>query len=442
MTRFPPGPHHAFPGTRFLRFRKNPLAFLEGAAREFGDIAHWRIGWENIFLVNRPDLIRDVLVTHCNKFISGFERAKKLLGEGLITTDGRLHQQQRRLIQPAFHAERIAKFAETITRQAERARSHWRNGTTLNVAHEMMRLTLLVVGETLFGANLESDASDIRNALAATMGSPPNMLMPFGQLVERLPLPAVRRMKVGRAKLDEIVYRLIHERQGCEEERGDLLSMLLLTQDKKDGDAGMTDEQVRDQIVTILIAGHDTTSAALTWTWYLLSEHPEVEARLHEELDRVLGNRLPTSTDTQALPFTENVIRESLRLYPPVWMIWRRAVEDYELDSYVAPARSVVVMSQHVMHRDARYFSEPLRFDPERWTRKFKTELPKYAYFPFGAGPRQCIGDGFAWMEAILLIATLAQQWKFRLVPGHPVVPQPLLTQRPRHGLSMTAFRR
>jgi cytochrome P450 len=267
------------------------------------------------------------------------------------------------------------------------------------------------------------------------------MLMPFGQLVEKLPLPAVRRMKTGRAKLDEIVYRLINDRRGCEEKRGDLLSMLL-THDKEEGDAGMTDQQVRDQMVTILIAGHDTTAAALTWTWYLLSEHPEVEARLHEELDDVLGNRLPTFADTQALPFTENVIRESLRIYPPVWMMWRRAVEDYEVDGYIAPARSIVVMSQHVMHRDARYFPEPLRFDPERWTREFKAALPKYTYFPFGGGPRQCIGESFAWMEAILLIATLAQQWKFRLVPGQPVIPQTLLTQRPRHGLSMTAFRR
>jgi cytochrome P450 len=441
MTHFPPGPKSRYPGRVFLQFRKNPLAFLESAAREFGDIVHWRIGRQHTFFINHPDLIRDVLVTHCHKFLSGFDRAKKLLGEGLITSDGRLHQQQRRLIQPAFHRERIAKFAETITKQAERARSHWSNGTTLNVAHEMMRLTLLVVGETLFGANLESDASDIRHALAATIGSPPNMLMPFGQLVEKLPLPAVRRMKTGRAKLDEIVYRLIKDRRGCEEKRGDLLSMLL-THDKEEGDAGMTDQQVRDQMVTILIAGHDTTAAALTWTWYLLSEHPEVEARLHEELDDVLGNRLPTFADTQALPFTENVIRESLRIYPPVWMMWRRAVEDYEVDGYIAPARSIVVMSQHVMHRDARYFPEPLRFDPERWTGEFKAALPKYTYFPFGGGPRQCIGESFAWMEAILLIATLAQQWKFRLVPGQPVIPQTLLTQRPRHGLSMTAFRR
>jgi cytochrome P450 len=442
MTRFPPGPRHALPGGVFLKFRRDPLAFLESVAREFGDIAHWRLGCENVFLINRPDLIRDVLVTHGNKFISGFERAKKLVGDGVLTSEGEIHRRQRRVMQPAFHHERIATFAETITRQAERTRSHWRNGTTLKMANEMMRLTLTAVSETLFGANLESDASDIRTALAATIGSPPNMLMTFGQLVEKLPLPAVRRMKAGRAKLDEIVYRLINERRRCEEEHGDLLSMLLLARDKENGDAGMTDKQVRDEMMTILIAGHDTTAAALTWTWYLLSEHPEVEARLHEELDRVLVNRLPTFTDTQSLPFTENVLRESLRLYPPVWMIWRRAMEDYELAGYVAPVRSIVVMSQHVMHRNARYFPEPLRFDPERWTPEFKEALPKYAYFPFGGGLRQCIGDGFAWMEAILLIATLAQQWKFRLVPGHPVVPQPLLTQRPRNGLSMTAFRR
>jgi cytochrome P450 len=204
----------------------------------------------------------------------------------------------------------------------------------------------------------------------------------------------------------------------------------------------MKEEQVRDEAMTIALAGQLTTANALSWTWYLLSEHQEVERRLHEELDQVLGGRLPALPDIQALPYTEKVIRESLRLYPPAWMTARRAINHYEVAGYIVPARSIVMMSQYVVHRDARYFPEPLRFDPERWTQEFKAALPKYAYFPFGGGPRGCIGEGFAWMEMILVLATLAARWKLRLVRGHRVVPQPLIALRPKHGLSMTALRR
>ena len=210
-------------------------------------------------------------------------------------------------------------------------------------------------------------------------------------------------------------------------EHDDLLQMLLIAQDEEDSTARMTDEQVRDEAMTIALAGQLTTANALSWTWYLLSKHPEVETRLHKELDQVLGGRLPALADIQALPYTEKIIRESLRLYPPAWMTARRAIDDYEVGGYMTPARSIVTVSQYVMHRDARYFPEPLLFDPDRWTPEFKAALPKYAYFPFGGGPRGCIGEGFAWMEMILVVATLAQQWKLRLVPGQRVVPQPLI---------------
>ena len=218
--------------------------------------------------------------------------------------------------------------------------------------------------------------------------------------------------------------------------------MLLLAQDEENIDVRMTDEQVRDEAMTIVLAGQLTTANALSWTWYLLSKNPEVETRLHEELDQVLGGRLPALADIQALSYVEKVIRESLRLYPPAWMTARRALDNYQMGDYVAPARSIVMMSQYVMQRDARYFREPLRFDPERWTPEFKVALPKYAYFPFGGGPRGCIGEGFAWMEMILVVATLAQPWKLRLRPGHPVAPQPLIALRPKYGLSMTTLRR
>ena len=443
MTRFPPGPKRGFPGSTFLRFRKNPLTYFEHMAREFGDISYLRLGRKNIFLLNHPDLIRDVLVTHHENFTKGraFARTRKLLGEGLFFSEGDFHLRQRRMIKPAFDHRRIKGFAEAMTRQAERTRDRWHDGATLDVSHEMLRLTLAIVGEALFGADLESDASEIVTVLSETMKSLSTTL-PFAGVLEKLPLPAVRKTKACRAKLDAIVYRLINERRGSAQEHDDLLQMLLNAQDEENSNIRMTDEQVRDEVMTILLAGQVTTANSLSWTWYLLSEHQEVEARLHEELDTVIGDRLPTHTDIQALPYTEKIIRESLRLYSPGWMMGRRVLNDYQVRSYVAPADSVLVVSPYLMHRDARYFPEPLRFDPERWTPEFKATLPKYAYFPFGGGPRGCIGEGFAWMEMILIVATLAQQWKLRLAPGRPVVPQPLITLQPKHGLHMTALQR
>jgi Cytochrome P450 len=445
MSRFPPGPKSIFPGSILFHFRKSPLAFLERMAREFGDVSYMKLNRENIFLVNHPDFIRDVLVTNHRNFTKGraFARTRMLLGEGLLTSEGDFHRRQRRMMQPAFHTQRIATFAAAMTKQAERMRRRWHDGARLEIVHEMMRLTLAVVADTLFGADLESEASEVGTALSATMESlSAMMLLPFVGVLEKLPLPAVRRMKACRSKLDKIVYRLINERRASGKQHGDLLSMLLLAQDEENTDVRMTNEQVRDEAMTIVLAGQLTTANALSWTWYLLSKHQEVENRLHEEVDRVLDGRLPALADIQALSYAEKVIRESLRLYPPAWMTARRALENYQVGGYVAPARSIVMMSQYVMHRDARYFAEPLLFDPERWTPEFKAVLPKYAYFPFGGGPRGCIGEGFAWMEMILIVATLAQQWKLRLGPGHPVVPQPLITLRPKHGLHMIALQR
>jgi cytochrome P450 len=446
MTRFPPGPKRTYPGSIFFRFRKNPLTYFESMAREFGDICYFRLGRENIFLLNHPDLIRDVLVTHHNNFTKGraFARTRKLLGEGLLFSEGDFHLRQRRMIKPAFHHQRIAAFAEGMTRHAERLRSRWPDGATLDVSHEMLRLTLAIVGEALFGADLESGASELVTVLSETMKSL-SIKLPFAGVLEKLPLPAVRKIKACREKLDEIVYGLINKRRASGDKDDDLLSMLLLAQDEESSNVRMTDEQVRDEVMTILLAGQLTTANSLSWTWYLLSKHLEVETRLHEELDYVLCGRLPTHVNIQALPYTEKVIRESLRLYSPGWMMGRRALKDYQVRSYVAPAGSVLVVSPYLMHRDARYFPEPLRFDPERWTPEFRSALPKYAYFPFGGGPRGCIGEGFAWMEMILIVATLAQQWKLRLHPGHPVVPQPLVTLQPKHGkhgLRMTTLRR
>jgi cytochrome P450 len=350
------------------------------------------------------------------------------------------------MIQPSFHRERILGFAEVMTKHADRMRRRWQNGARLDVSHKMRRLTLAVVAEALFGADLQPEASGVGVAITSAMKTLSAVMPAFlAMVLEKLPLPGLRKMKACREKLDQIVYRLIADRRRSTQEHDDLLQMLLEAQDEEDSRARMTDKQVRDEVMTMLLAGQLATANALTWTWYLLAKHPEVEARLHEELDHAISGRLPRFTDIQALPYTEKVIRESLRLYPPGWMTTRRALRDYQLGSYVAPARSILMMSQYVIQCDARYFPDPLRFNPERWTPEFKATLPKYAYFPFAGGPRGCIGEGFAWTEMTLVIATLAQKWKLQLVPGFRVVPQPLLTLRPKHGkhgLSMLALHR
>jgi len=424
----------------------NPLPFFTGLARTYGDIAAFRMGGENVFLVNDPQLVKDILVTHNRNFTKsrGLERTKRLLGNGLLTSEGAFHLRQRRLMQPAFHRERIAGYGRTMVEYADRLRSGWQDGATVDIAREMMRVTLSIAGKTLFDVDVESHAAAIGEALTATMESFWTMMLPFANVIEWMPIPTMRRSRLARQRLDAIIYGMIAERRATGRDHGDLLSMLLNAQDEEAGDpasAVMTDVQVRDEAMTIFLAGHETTANALTWTWYLVSQSPEVEWKLHDEIDRVLHGTLPTVADISSLPFVEKVVTESMRLYPPAWIIGRRAIEDYPIAGYVAPARAILVTSPWVMHRDARYFPNPERFDPDRWTPEFKASLPRFAYFPFGGGPRQCIGESFAWMELVLLVATIAQRWTLRLVPGHPVEPLPLVTLRTKHGMKMTLSR-
>jgi cytochrome P450 len=266
-------------------------------------------------------------------------------------------------------------------------------------------------------------------------------MLPFADAIERLPVPKLRRARMSRVRLDQIIYRMIADRRASGRDHGDLLSMLLKAQDEDDGGV-MTDEQVRDEAMTIFLAGHETTANALTWLWYLVGGAPEVEAKLHAEVDGVLQGRLPGFTDVGTLPYIERVVTEAMRLYPPAWIIGRRALVDYPIGGYLVPARSIIIVSPYVIQRDRRYYADPGRFDPDRWTPEFRASLPKFAYFPFGGGPRQCIGESFAWMELILVVATIAQRWKLRLVPGHPVATQPLVTLRTKHGMRMTVEKR
>ena len=454
----PPGPKNANPLLGSLsRFKKDPPAFLMATAREFGDLAYMRLGNQHAYLVSHPDAIRGILVTNQSNFAKSrmLERSKVLLGEGLLTSEGEMHTRQRRMVQPAFHRERLMRYAGDMVECAARAREQWRPGVETDIANEMLRLTLAIVGRTLFSKDITSEADEIGAAMTDILSLFDTMMIPFFHLVQKLPIPPVRRFHRARERLDKIVYGLISERRASGKDAGDLLSMLLLAQEEDQpppdpspnsaGTAGavrMTDKQVRDEALTLLVAGHETTANALAWTWYLLSQNPQAEAKLHDELERVLGGGLPTFEDVARLPYTLGVFSESLRLYPPAWAIGRRALADYEIDGYRILANSILLTSPWVVHRDPRWFPEPERFDPERWNPELADARPKFSYFPFGGGARVCIGERFAWAEGVLVIAAIAQRWKMRLVPGHPVSTRAVMTLRVRDGMKMTLERR
>jgi cytochrome P450 len=440
-----PGPRTLWPVGQVVQFRRDPLTLLARVAREYGDVARFNAATQTVYVLNHPDYIRDLLVTHHARFKKGraLQRAKRLLGEGLLTSEADFWRRQRRLAQPAFHKQRINSYAETMVAYAEKTSARWRDGETLDVSAEMMRLTLAVVGKTLFDADVESDADEVGAALTEVMNLFGYLMLPFSELLEKLPLPPRRRFERARARLDRVIYRIIEERRREGRDRGDLLSTLLHAVDEEGDRTGMTDEQLRDEAMTIFLAGHETTANALAWTWYLLSQNPEAEAKLHVELDGVLQGRPPTVEDYARLRFTEMVVAESMRLYPPAWAVGRLALEDHEVGGYLIPRGSLVLVSQYVMHRDPRYWPEPERFDPERFTPEAKAARPQFAYFPFGGGPRRCIGEGFAWMEAVLILAALARRWRLRLPPGAVVPTEPRITLRPgKGGIPMKAVNR
>jgi cytochrome P450 len=436
----PPGPKNRPLVGQLPVFRRDAPGFLLKTARQFGDVAYYRLGPRHIYLLNHPDYIKDVLVTRQHDFMKShmLQRAKILLGEGLLTSEPPLHTRQRRLAQPAFHRQRLASYGQTMAEYAGRARERWHDGETLDIDQEMMRLTLAIVAKTLFNADVEAETPEIGQALTDVLHLFRMVLLPFSELLEKLPVPSTRKFQRARARLDQTIYRIIAERRASGEDKGDLLSMLLLAQDEA-GTGGMSDEQVRDEALTIFLAGHETTAVALTWTWYLLSQNPDAEARLHREVDEVLGGRLPGVDDLPSLRYAEMVFSEAIRLYPPAWAIGRMTLKPYEAGGYEIPPGSVVMMSPFITHRDPRWFPDPERFDPERWNPEEKSKRPKFAYFPFGGGSRVCIGENFAWMEGVLLLAAIAQRWRFELLPGHPVGYRALITLRTRHGMKMVA---
>ena len=413
-------------------------------AREHGDVSHFGVGPRHVYLLIHPEHVRDVLVTHARRFEKGpaMRLAARLLGNGLLTSEGDFHLRQRRLIQPAFVKSALGHHGETMVRHAERLALDWRDGDVRDVAADMSRLTLGIAAETLFGADVDSEAREIREALGDILGMFDLGLLPLVSILEKIRLPILRRFERPKARLDATVLRLIANRRAAGGDRHDFLSLLLAARDQEGDGKGMTNEQVRDEAITIFLAGHETTANALAWTWHLLGDHPEAEARLHAELDATLGSRLPDVEDLPRLAFTESVVSESMRLRPPAWAMGRRAIELHQAGPWPIPAGSVVLVSQWVTQRDPRWWRDPLRFDPDRFLPEPSAARPRFAYFPFGGGPRQCIGEGFAWMEAVLCLATLARRWRLRGVPGHPVALHPSITLRPRHGLRMVLSRR
>ncbi len=436
--RYPPGLQLNLPFYLLRRFFKpgNPIALFEHLAETYGRMAHYRLGLSHIVFVNQLDFIQEILINQPQNFIKERtqRRMKILLGEGLITSDGEIHRRQRRIAAPAFHRQRIQAYGAIMVDRAAHLRGQWHPHQPIDIASQMMQLALQVVARTLFNTDVTDDVLQINEQVNVIMELYNYLIaLPRAEAYLNWPLPGLIRFRRARARLDEIVQRMIAGHRADGVDRGDLLSMLLASRDEESDHSGMTDEQLRDEVLTIFLAGYETVANALTWTWYLLSQNPEAEARLHAEIDAVLGGRLPTLEDLPRLRYTEMVFAESMRLYPPAWAMGRQSVADVELGPYRFPSGTYFFFSQYIIQRSADYFPDPLRFDPDRFLPENKAGRPRFAYFPFGAGGRQCIGEAFAWMEGVLMLATIAQKWGLRFVPGQIVDVQPKITLRPKY---------
>ena len=435
--KFPPGPRSGLRRWSSGPLGNDPLAYFTELTQRYGDVAGLRLLSFRTIYINHPDLIEDVLVNHARRYTKGrvLRANRRVFGEGLLTSEGDFWLRQRRLAQPAFHRARIAAYAGTMVEYTERLLQDWRHGEERDAHQEMMRLTLQIVGKTLFDADVERDAQDVGKSL--------ELLLEIGAdfrraifVPEWLPTPSNLRVRRAVRQIENILYRIIAERRASGHDSGDLLSMLLAAQDE-DG-SRMTDKQLRDETITLFLAGHETTANTMAWTWWLLAQNPAVEAKLHAELDAVLAGRAPSLEDLPKLTYAGHVITESMRLYPPAWGMARLAIEEHEIAGYPVKKGMGVAFSQWVVHRDPRWYESPAEFRPERWQGDLLKRLPRFAYFPFGGGPRQCIGNSFALMEATLILATVAQKFRLKLVPGHAVVPLASITLRPRYGIRVT----
>ncbi|MBX5468000.1 MAG: cytochrome P450 [Firmicutes bacterium] len=425
------------PGFRtFWALRRDPLAFFTDVARKT-DLADIQVGPRRFLLVSHPEDIAAILITQHKKFIKGrgLQFTRPVLGNGLLTSEGEFWQRQRRLAQPAFHRDRLASYARDMVRVGEALAEEWRAGGVRDVARDTTRLALAIAGKTLFNVEVGPLADQVHADLGTLMRYTNRRIRAFVPLPTWLPTPASRRFRHALSRLDAVIYDIIRQREATGKTAGDVLDRLMAATDEAGGH--MSHAQLRDEVMTLFLAGHETTANGLAWTFYLIAQHPEVQERLHQEWEEVLHGRSPDPGTVERLPYTQAVIQEGLRLYPPAWMMARQAVAPFTLRGYEFPAGTQVVMSQWVMHRHPRYHPEPERFWPDRWLDRSYPPGPGLTYFPFGAGPRLCIGRPFALLEMALLLPILGQVAWLSPWPKPPVVPEPLITLRPKYGLSL-----
>lgn len=424
-------------------FNRDMLGFIT-RCRDYGDVVRSRFLYVYAYFLYNPRDIETLLTTNARSYRkAGSLRSPffhRLVGNGLVTSEGDFWRRQRRLAQPAFHRQRISSYGDIMVQYAQRAMIAWKPGEPRDLARDMTRLTLEIVVKTLFNSDVSNDADHIGRILSS-------LVKPFASqatlkwiLDNRLPTPGHRRYFNAVSEIDRIVFRMIAERRASGYDEGDLLSMLLQAQD--DDGSQMSDAQLRDEVMTLFLAGHETTALALSWSWYLLAAHPEAERKFHAELDRVLSGRAPNVSDLPNLKYTEMIAKEAMRLYPPAYAVGREAIEETEIGGYRVPKGTQLFAFQWVTHRDQRYFNNPDNFEPERWLGETSERLPKYAYFPFGGGPRQCIGNYFAMMEIVLLLATIGQRFRFSLVPGRAYEVWPSMSLRPKNGIPVVVSER
>ncbi|RPI32684.1 MAG: cytochrome P450 [Chloroflexota bacterium] len=419
---------------------KNPLKFFLDTAIQYGDVVQMKMGSKEMYLVSRPESVKYILQDNNRNFRKGYDQAKPLMGEGLVTSEGDFWLRQRRIMQPSFHRDQIATFSNIMLQATEAMLERWRwpaqDGQPLDMAVEMMRLTQTIILRTMFSTDIGAQAETIGKAFDITLEHLNQILFSPFELLTRLPTPANLRHKRALRFLDDFVYGLITNRRKSGEDNGDLLSRLILARDQETGE-GMTDQQVRDEVMTIFLAGHETTANALAWTWYLLSQHPEVEETIEAEIEVLSGGRPPTFEDISRLEYTNQVFSEALRLYPPAWMFVRHAVEDDVIGGYRVPAGMMLMISPYVTHRLPDVWEQPERFDPDRFSPERSKDRPRFSYYPFSGGPRVCIGNNFATVEALLIMARVVQCYRLRLVPGYRVEARPIATLQPHPGVLM-----
>ena len=445
-TGYPPGPSYRSRLRNPGLLRLSTHEFLESNARKYGDLVHFSAFGRHVFQFNHPEMVSEVLIRDASFHHRGIvmQRARFALGEGLLTSEDPLHLRQRRLVQPAFHRERIAGYGAAMLEFARAMTTEWADHSVLDLHQQMLQLTLRIAGKCFFDTDVKADVQTISDAVTAFMGFLPLAFLPYPDLILRLPVGFIRRIRTAQRKLDDRMYSLIAERRRSGRDHGDLLSMLLASVDEEEGTGGMTDRQVRDECLTLLLAGHETTANGLSFCGFLLAQNPEIQERVHAEANAALQSGGNASEIYERLPYTRRVAAEALRIFPPVWVTARTSAKTYEYRGMQIPKGSLLLTPQIVMHRDARFYGDPLRFDPDRFLPENTAARPRYSYFPFGAGSRMCIGEGFAWMEMVLVLATMLREWRLTPAPGmsRELALSAQISLRAKHGVRLEFTRR